>query len=72
MGKDSTANKGKAKDAGGKAKDAGGKGKGGGGEEKGGKGKGKAGKDDLGTCTYVKGMRLGGVVEFSWNCEPGL
>ena len=60
MGKDSTANKGKAKDAGGKGKDAA-KGKGGG-EEKGGKGKGKAGKDDLGTCTYVKGMGSGFVL----------
>jgi len=57
MGKDSTANKGKGKDAGGKGKDAGGKGKGGG-EDKGAKGKGKAAKDDLGTCTYVKARHI--------------
>jgi hypothetical protein len=81
MGKDSTANKGKGKDAGGKGKDAGGKGKGGG-EEKGAKGKGKAGKDDLGTCTYVKGMTFASTSpgllfctsselhhdSFLWNC----
>lgn len=51
MGKDSTANKGKTKDAG--------KGKAAASEEKGGKGKGKAGKDELGTCTYVKGIGVG-------------
>ncbi|XP_024365986.1 uncharacterized protein [Physcomitrium patens] len=50
MGKDSTANKGKTKDAG--------KGKAAASEEKGGKGKGKAGKDELGTCTYVKARHI--------------